>query len=55
MKTTRGKKALNKFCPIQNCVTKRWERKPFYDEREESNKRNISASVYAYDKTVTSL
>jgi hypothetical protein len=52
MKTINGKKALKTFCSINNCVTKRWELKPFYDESEESKRSYIEADIFAYEQIV---
>jgi hypothetical protein len=54
MKTINGKKALIKYCSINNCVTKRWDLKPFYDESEESETSYILADMVAYDQIVKS-
>jgi hypothetical protein len=54
MKTIDGKKALIKYCSINNCVTKRLELKPFYDNNEESDTSYIGVDVYAYEQIVNS-
>jgi hypothetical protein len=52
MKTIKGKKGFKKYCPLPNCVTNRWELKPFFDESYENSTSYIQAEVFAYEQIV---